>query len=560
MSSNRLIINNSNPNQVEDNQENDYSLTLTDINENIIRPIPINKIEVLDEEENENLVSTNITICSLIKTSLKVSSPLLILNLSDAAADIIANNNMVTLNNQSANAANIISTTQSLVMNSLNGILIVISNLTSQAEAAKQDREVGTIYRQSLVVSTIIAAPAIVIYAFISPLLRNLGQEAELAKVAQKYFNYFIIAVPGNFILTATQQMLAGLKKQTLVSSVSLTTVPVFYLISHALSQNNDDLEISGIAIAYALRYWIQATVLHLYLLLNKEIKRFKLYSVSGMESEYLKLKEIIKIGLPIIFNVGGTMSASFMLNLMAGWNSQDDLVKQNISTQYFFFSSTPSYAFAQSTAIIVAGMYGEKKLNDIRKGSNVHLALSISTVSTISIIVLICSSSVADIFASDDQRNEPGFYNSARIIIAVTSVAGVSNTIRNILTCSLRGISDTAFSSASNIINLWAISVPSAYLLSKVLDLGTYGIVVGQTLGLITSIIPLAYRWYKKSLPSDTEMQTQEIKPENNNRGIIKRCLNSLFWSKNKNVLQAQKYNLVSPEEKQTNNNKSLT
>jgi multidrug resistance protein, MATE family len=468
---------------------------------------------------------------AIILSALKLSTPLLLATISDTATNIITNHLIVALDNKTSDAVNLITATAAFGTLTFSGVVLVTSNFTSESKSAGKLLEVGTIYRQSLLISLLFSTPSITLFAFSKPLLTALGQGSETVSACEKFFNYFIINVPGYFMLTSVQQSLSGLEKQLLIAGFNIISLPAFYAVGHYLSSS---LEGTGIAIAYAIRSWGLLIAYHAYLLFNKETSnKYKFFSLTGIQNELKQFKEIIKIGSPVILNIFGELGEFYMLNLIVGWLGGDAQIIQNVSTQYMFFSVTPSLALAQSAGILIGNALGSQRYSEVRRAAHIHLALGISTILTLSGLAISLTPQLTNLFTPDKYHED---YHPVRTVLAIYCVAELFDTSRNILTIgALRGLRDTFFPTVSNILSLWTISIPAAYILSTVFEMGLPGIALGQCIGMAVSNIPLLYRWYKKSNPQQLGIQANRTAPStsSNDKGPMHRSINWCFWKK---------------------------
>jgi multidrug resistance protein, MATE family len=490
---------------------------------------------------------------------LKISTPLLVASITDITSDIIANQLIVALDDEASDAVNLIMTTRAFGFLTFSSITFITSNLTGEAQSANRPTEVGLIYRQSLSASLLFSIPSVVLFASVKPLLLLLGQGMEAAHACEKFFRYFLINVPANFMLLSVQQSLSGLKKQLLIAGFNLISLPIFYFLGHALA-TSDKFGVEGIAITYSFRSFGLLTAYHIYFLFSKEIRNYKFFFLTNAQNEINQFKEIIKLGFPIVLDVFGEVGQFYMLNLMVGWLGGNAPIIQNVSTQYIFFAVTPSLALARSAGILIGNALGDIRNNDIRRIGHAHLAAGISTMITISFLAILLAPQLTNLFTPADKRNdsEDEFYKTVRIILAINSVGEVFDSVRNILTGSLRGLHSTVYPAISNNLSLWTISVPTAYVLSTVFEMGLPGIALGQCIGMAVSNMPLLYRWYKKSNPQQLAIKTNRTATSTpSDEGLVRRCINWCFWKKPTSVAiypQNQSYQTLHEEDSKDN------
>eukprot|EP00897_Mesotaenium_endlicherianum_P006290 jgi/Mesen1/568/ME000107S10804 len=157
--------------------------------------------------------------------------------------------------------SSIVGVTGSATMMGLSGAL---ETLCGQAFGAKQHQMLGVYLQRGLLVMTAVALPIAVLWLNITPVLRALGQEAEIARLAGAYIFYL---TPALFAMAWSQALVRFMQAQSVVrplAACSLLTlllhIPANYVLIHTLG-----LGFRGAAVASSLAWWLNLLAMLLY-------------------------------------------------------------------------------------------------------------------------------------------------------------------------------------------------------------------------------------------------------------------------------------------------------
>ena len=87
-----------------------------------------------------------------------------------------------------------------------------------------------------------------------------------------------------------------------------------------------------------------------------------------------------------------------------------------------------------------------------------------------------------------------------AVLFLAISAFAQIFDSIRNILTGSLRGFRDTKVPMWVGILSTWVFYIPVSYLLGFVFHWGAVGVAMGFLVGVFVGSIILIKRFYNKT------------------------------------------------------------
>jgi len=165
--------------------------------------------------------------------------------------------------------------------------------------------------------------------------------------------------------------------------------------------------------------------------------------------------------------------------------------------TEGFLFM--PSMAFGMSSGVLMGQNLGARRPERAEKSAWLALGLVEGLLITISIILLFWAEGVVRIFSTDPELVALTS-TFIRIACAGYVVMGFMSSLMN----ALSGAGDTVPPMIISLIMTWGITMPLAYLLPQVTDLGVYGIrwamVAGMVVGAVAFLIYFRTgRWKRK-------------------------------------------------------------
>lgn len=374
-------------------------------------------------------------------------------------------------------------------------ISVGVSSLTGRIIGANQYEEAPRVLASGLLISIVIAAPAIVLgYLFGHSFLHLLAGN-KLSDEAINYgLQFFTWLLPGFGLMLVSQAFLGMLQGEgrtdtmakAMVASTVLNIVldPVFIFYLH--------LGVAGAGIATSIS--ITVAMAYALVMFNGKGSHLPL-TFNITRSKGIYVKEIIRIGFPNFISMAA-MSLSFMvLNKIVGGIGQTEMNGWTLVGRMDQIVLIPSFALSGATISMIAQNFGRGNLDRVKKIYRTNVRLGITVVAGVACIYMIASRPFFSFFS-----NVPEVVRSAahQVHLIALTFTGVSVAI--ISTSAFQATGKPLPALAISLTRMGLIAIPLAALFVFVFHLGMTGVFIAMIIGNLTAM-PIAYYWTKRHL-----------------------------------------------------------
>tara|TARA_R110000868_G_scaffold84822_4_gene238904 strand:+ start:143 stop:1495 length:1353 start_codon:yes stop_codon:yes gene_type:complete len=380
--------------------------------------------------------------------------------------------------------------------------LFAVSAIASQEYGRGERSMLGNLMQQSWFLSLLLSLPVMLIFLFIKPILLMFGQKLVLINLIAPYFVYAAFTVLPIFINTVNSQFGYAIQRLGFVIFTTVILLVVNLTLGYGLvlgAFGLPKLGITGFGIASLIANWLQ---LGIYIFLFKFFKGFKPYELfkrhayAGLQL----MKKTFAIGWPIAVQMGGELVSFFMITLMVGWLSTTQLAAQQIIVQYLMILLMPVYALSQASNIFVAQAVGEKDVVAVKSYGDLSLWIGLVFIVLITIVMSVFPLFFSSLYVKPGQPHAHIILMIMPMLIFVSLIGQVFDTMRNVLTGALRGLLDTKYPMVIGIISIWVLRVPLSYFFGFTLHGGVVGVAWGAVVGMIFGAGMLLWRWHAKA------------------------------------------------------------
>lgn len=381
-------------------------------------------------------------------------------------------------------------------------LLIFISPLFALGSIA--GRQVGeknfallpAILQQNMLLAILLSIPPTLLLFFIGPILHWLHQPAALIPLVSQYYHFACLQMPLVLIGTVCAQLLAGIKKQYLVTLVSVFGLfsATFFVLGFGLGYwGFPNKHVIGVGLGV-----LCSSTLYCIILLTLTLKHIGVFG--PIFKVYLKgltwLKLSLRIGLPIAAQVASQMLSLQFIVFMLGWLGLVAMAASQVSSQYMLFAVVPIFGLAEASSITIGHAYGEKNFSRIHKLGVAGVIVAIAFTLFVCLVFAIFHHSLADVFIDFTTPNAIAIYHLALWLLLIRSISMLFDGSAQVICGALRGLYDTKFPMYVDIFSSWVLMIPLAALFGFGLHWGAIGIALGASFARMVSVGMLVYRW----------------------------------------------------------------
>ncbi|CAI8583832.1 unnamed protein product [Vicia faba] len=367
------------------------------------------------------------------------------------------------------------------------GMASALDTLCGQSYGAKQYRMLGVHMQRAMLILMIVAIPLAVIWANTRSILILLGQDTEISAEAG---NYAKLMVPCLFAYGLLQCLNRFLQAQNIVFpmmfSSAVTTLlhlPVCWFMVY-----KSGLGSRGAAIANSISYWINVTILSLYVKFSPSCKN----TWHGFSRDALALNNIpifLKLAIPSAVMVCLEMWSFELMVLLSGLLPNPKLETSVLSICLNTSSAIWMIPFGLSGAISI------RVSNELGAGNPWAARLAVCVVVVIAIIESIVVGAVLLLIRNIwgyAYSNEEEVVKYVGTMLPILAVSNFLDGLQCVLSGTARGCGWQKIGAYVNLGAYYLVGIPAAILLAFVLHVGGKGLWLGITCALIVQVFSL--------------------------------------------------------------------
>jgi MATE family multidrug resistance protein len=378
------------------------------------------------------------------------------------------------------------------------GMIVAVAPLVAQALGAREQKSVRRIVRQGLWASLLMGAIITPIIWNLRPLLLLLGQDPELAAMAEPFAHTAAWMMAPAFGIIVLRSFLSAHGATRVILLVTIAGVVVNALSNYALIFGNwgfPRLGLAGSGVSTTMVNVVMFTLLLAYVLTHRKYKRYHILA-RFFQPDWPHFRQIFRIGLPIgamlVAEVGLFTSAA----LMQGWISSASVAAHAIALQLASLAFMVPLGISQATTVRVGLAYGEKSPQGVRLAGWVSLGATLVFMATTCALFLLMPQTLVGLFLDPTKPENAETLALAASFLVVAALFQLVDGAQVSAGSALRGLTDTTMPLILALIGYWAVGFPVAYVFGFVLGFAGVGIWSGLAAGLAFAAISLVIRF----------------------------------------------------------------
>ena len=387
-----------------------------------------------------------------------------------------------------------------IVMMAMFSLMVGMRALVARFFGAGDVQGSNHVAQQALVISALFSALMAVIGIFFAEAIMGLfGLEADVVRQGAAYLRIIFVGSVAMCI-----RMMADAGMQASGDVVTPMRITVFYRLFHvALCPFLifglwifPRMGVTGAATTNVVSQSL-GTVISLWFLLTGRT-RLKL-TLRNFSLDFNIIWRIIRIGLPALVSGVQQSFSQFILMWIIAPFGIAAIAAHTAGQRIEMFLFMPGMAFGMAAGVLVGQNLGAGQPERAEKSSWLAVGLVEAVMIIVSVIILIWAESIVHIFNA-----EPTLVLIASRFMRIAVAGYIVIGFMVVLMSALQGAGDTMPGMLINMVIMWLVSLPLAYFLPKVTDIGVYGVrwamVAGMAVGTAAFIIYFRTgRWKRK-------------------------------------------------------------
>lgn len=358
-----------------------------------------------------------------------------------------------------------------------------VSILVSMYTGSRDDVALGKIVKTSISFTYMAAIPLSILGIVLTPLiLRFMNVPEDTWDLAVIYIRIVFLGLLGTMGYNMNAGILRGLgdSSSTLLFLVISSITNIILDISFVAGFHMD---VAGAAIATIISMYLSWLASVLYI-----IKKYPQIGFTFLPRKVDKksLADILRIGLPLGFNNSIYTVGHILMQSLINTQGSSFMAGASVAGKIMGVSSVAISSFSQAMSTFAGQNYGAKEYARLRRGGKLVPMYSALITITLGVFMYLFATPLIRFFTDDPEAIKYALL-CVHIQVPFQWCFCVLNTILNLA----NGIGAVKYSTVVNLLMLWAVRIPSAYLISIFID-GHYvtgGVSISFVFGMIASL-----------------------------------------------------------------------
>ena len=363
---------------------------------------------------------------------------------------------------------------------------------------ANSVRDIRRTFRQALWLVAAISVPMMLILWHTGAVLRLLGQDPELAALAQRYIRAYQWSIPLFLAMLVLRNFIAALERPMWSLGIGIVGVLVNIATNYLLIFGNygfPRLGLVGAGVASVASNGLMLLLMGLVVTRDRQFRRYRLFG-RWWRADAARFAQMTRLGLPIAVShafEAGVFTAAVML---MGWISAQAVAAHAVALQLASLTFMVPMGLAQAATVRVGIGHGRNDPAHIRRAGWTSFVLGTGFMACMAAIMLAIPETLTGLFID---RGDPANAQVAALAVSFLTVAALFQVVDGAQVVGqgmLRGLHDTFVPMLFALFGYWIVGIGLGAWLAFEQDWGGVGIWTGLAVGLgIVAVLMLA-RW----------------------------------------------------------------
>jgi multidrug resistance protein, MATE family len=338
------------------------------------------------------------------------------------------------------------------------------------------------------------------IFWWSGPILLALGQNPEVAAIAQDYMRIVGLGMVPALMVTVLQSYLSALHRTQVVLWVTLAAVGLNIAVNWALIFGNwgfPEMGAQGAAVATIATQLLSLVVLGLYAGFLPELKRFRLFQ-RFWRPDWQAMGQVWRLGVPIGLTglaEGGMFQASA---LMMGWIGTVELAAHGIALEVAALTFMLHVGLSSAATIRIARFDGQGDRDALRQAAKVAVVISFAVAVGSIILFFSVPEPIVALFLDLQKPESAAILSYGVTLLMLAAVFQLADGMQVMALGLLRGVQDTRVPMGLAAVSYWMIGIPCSYVLAFPMGYGGEGLWLGLVIGLCCAAASLMWRFWR--------------------------------------------------------------
>lgn len=328
-------------------------------------------------------------------------------------------------------------------------------------------------------------------------LLPFLGQEQQVLKLAKPYYLLLCASYLPFMLFFSIKQFFEGIGNTKLAMQITLISNVINTVLNYVLIFGKLGFPEMGLIGAGIGTLISRIAMPVLYVIFIGRYAKFKRYFILAhfQKYDFKKIIDLIKIGVPIAFQLIVEVISFAIGAIMIGWLGEIPLAAHQVALGLASFSYMIALGVSQANTIRVSHQMGCKDYKSMKMAAFASTHLVLTFMGFMGLLFIWGRNLLPLIFTSDVE-----VVKMAALLLIVASIFQLFDGLQVVMLSTLRGMADVKIPMYIAFGAYLCVGIPTGYILTFIAELGAQGIWYGYLVGLGSAGI-LFYLRFRKNL-----------------------------------------------------------
>jgi MATE family multidrug resistance protein len=312
--------------------------------------------------------------------------------------------------------------------------------------------------------------------------LPRMGQTPEVTALAGPYYLILCGSYIPFMMFFTFKQFFEGLGNTRMAMKITIAANVLNVIFNYLFIYGKfgfPEMGLNGAGIGTLLSR-IAMPLMFIYFIVRKPLLLNYFIEAHQLKIEREKIISLLRIGIPIAFQIIVEVIAFSVGAIMMGWHGKVPLAAHQVAIGLATFTYMISLGISQANTIRVSHQMGEHNYHALKMAAFASTHLVLAFMSVMGIVFIVARNYLPYLFTTDTE-----VISIAAGLLIIAAVFQIFDGLQVVMLSTLRGMADVKVPMIFAIIAYLFIGIPISYFFSFILNTGPVGIWYGYLAGL---------------------------------------------------------------------------
>lgn len=368
-----------------------------------------------------------------------------------------------------------------------------LTPLVATANGSNNHEEARTLFKNSLLLNMILGVVLVTIFLLALPLMNYLRQSPAVLTQALPFMQLLIASLLPLMLYLSCKQFAEGLSNTFAAMCITLVGNAVNILLNYVWVYGNwgfEPMGIRGSGWATFTARTLMALAMFVYVWNAPKLRQYR-FSFNWVGISYQKIKQLLKIGVPVSMQMTFEVSAFSVAAIMVGQLGSNELAAHQVALSMASVTYMMASGLGAAATVRVGNGVGSGDIESSRLAGFSSLHIVVIFMALMALFFILGRFWLPTFYI--ENAEVVGIASSLLILAAIFQI---SDGVQVVALGALRGLSDVRVPTAITLVAYWILGLPIGYALAVYGHFGVYGIWYGLVIGLSIAAILLTMRF----------------------------------------------------------------